>query len=515
MNRTIRLYHKSYRHSRRDASILVVLFVFAFILRQLTVIHPYADVYDIYYYWILARNMIAGKGYTVMGEAHDWYLPGYPVIVAISSLLIGDIEFSALLISAILGSLTIPLTFLLVKTVSNEKVALLSSSLVLINPQHITHTSRAISEGMALLFIIVLLYLLILAIREKSTVLLYLCTFVSGALFLTRYPSLIFFPTVIISLLLLRKRISWPSKPIFLGVLVILICFSGIWFLRNYILFGNPFHIEYLFRQEATAAELGGYDQLIMRNITYYFTKGLVLYTLTPIVTVFFIYGLLTSIRKVHVNVIFYIWLFFEFLFVTLWAGTPQPRYFFSAIPALSLFVAYGVNGLYHYIEVKIDRFRFSSLKDVFILSFILSSFISSNYLTMNHNYFLELQYDRIVFRRAATWLNINAPNDSIIVTTKPMLFHYYTNRTCILSSTFFKQPSLFTEKYIYYIFDNLDGEIYEQEINWEQFIRKSVVTFERTTIDKVLYFRDTFPFLYSESYEKNRVVVVYQISLR
>jgi hypothetical protein len=247
-----------------------------------------------------------------------------------------------------------------------------------------------------------------------------------------------------------------------LGVLVILICFAGSWFLRNFILFGDPFHIAYLFRQESTATELGGYNELIMRNISYYFTKGLVLYTLTPIITIFFIYGLFTSIRKFRVNVIFYIWLFFQFLFVTLWAGNPQPRYLFSAIPALSLFVAYGVKGVYHYIEVKIDRFRFISLKDVFVISFILSTSISSNYLTMNHNFFLEMQYDRIVFRRAAIWLNINTPNDSMIVTTKPILFHYYTNRTCIFSNTFFEQPSLFTEKYMYYVFDNLDDLLFE-----------------------------------------------------
>ena len=76
MKRTIRLYHKFYRQTYRDAFILAVLFIFAFIIRQLYVIHPYADVYDIYYYYTLARNMIAGKGYTVMGETHNWYLPG-------------------------------------------------------------------------------------------------------------------------------------------------------------------------------------------------------------------------------------------------------------------------------------------------------------------------------------------------------------------------------------------------------------------------------------------------------
>ncbi len=459
--------------------------------------------------------MIAGKGYTVMGETHNWYLPGYPVIIAISSLFLGDIEFSALLIAVIIGSLTIPLTFLLIKTISNEKVALLSSSLVLINMQHITHTSRALSEGMALLFVISLLYLLVLAIREKSTVLLYLCTFVAGALFLTRYPSLIFFPIIIISLLLLRKWISWPNKLAFFGVLVILIGFSCSWFLRNYVLFGDPFHINYLFRQESTTTALGGFHVLFMRNILYYFSKGLVLYTLTPILAVFFIYGLFISIRKFQVNMIFYLWLFFEFLFVSWWAGNPQPRYLFLAIPVLSLFVAYGVNESYQYIKVKSDRFRFIRLKDVFILAFILSTFISSNYLTMNHNYFLEMQYDRIVFRRAAIWLNVNAPNDSLIVTSKPILFHYYTNRTCIYTETFFSQSFPVTEKQMYYIYDSLDSDRYEEEYNWEQFNRVPLVTFQRTTIDNILYLGDSFPFIHSQQQEYVRVVIVFQMTVK
>jgi 4-amino-4-deoxy-L-arabinose transferase-like glycosyltransferase len=185
--------------------------------------------------------MIAGNGYTIMGEDLGYYLPGYPVIVAISSLFIGDIEFSALLISTIVGSLTIPLTFLMIKTVSNEKVALLSSSLVLINPQHITHTSRAISEATATLLAVISIYVLILAIREKSNVMMWLCTFITGALFLTRYPSLLFIPIILVVLLLMRKWISWPSKTMFLAVTIVLLCLSSIWFLRNYLIFGDPF----------------------------------------------------------------------------------------------------------------------------------------------------------------------------------------------------------------------------------------------------------------------------------
>ena len=511
----MRIYSRSYRQSSQDTLILVTLFVFAFILRQLTIIRPYADVWDIYYYLTLARNMIAGNGYTIMGEDLGYYLPGYPVIIAISSLFIGDIEFSALLISTIVGSLTIPLTFLMIKTVSNEKVALLSSSLVLINPQHITHTSRAISEATATLLAVISIYILILAIRERSNVMLWLCTFITGALFLTRYPSLLFFPIILAILLLMRKWISWPSKTMFLAVMIVLFCLSSIWVLRNYLIFGDPFQSVYVIQQETGVALLGGYLGVLNRNLFYYSTRGVPFYTLTPLVTIFFIYGLLTSIRNIKINAVFYIWLVFGSLHFLLWAGNPQPRYLCSLVPALSLFTGYGVLNFNHYIENKIHNFRFSKTKDVFILVFIFSSFISSYYITINHNYFIELQYDRIAFRRAAIWLNTNTPSDSLIITTKPILFHYYTNRTCIYTSTFFKQPSNFTEKHIYYIFDNLDGDKYENEINWEQFIRKSLVTFERATIDKVLYIGDKFPYLYSESQEKMRVVTVFQISLR
>ena len=344
---------------------------------------------------------------------------------------------------------------------------------------------------------------------------LWLCTFITGALFLTRYPSLLFFPIILVILLLMRKWISWPSKTMFFAIMVVLLCLSSIWLLRNYLILGNPFQSVYVTQQETGITLLGGYFGVLRRNLFYYSTKGVPFYTLTPLVTIFFIYGLLTSIRSLKVNAIFYIWLILGSLHFILWAGNPQPRYLCSLVPALSLFTGYGVLNFYNYIENKVHNFRFSRLKDVFILAFVFSSFISSYYITMNHNYFLELQYDRIVFRRAAMWLNANTSNDTLIITTKPILFHYYTNRTCIYTTTFFKQPSLYTEKHIYYIFDNLDGENYENEINWEQFIRKSLVTFERTTIDKVLYFGDTFPFLYSERYEHIRVVVVFQISLR
>ena len=514
MRTTMRIYSKSYRQSGRDALILVTLFVFAFIIRQLTIIRPYADVWDIYYYLTLARNMITGNGYTIMGEDLGYYLPGYPVIVAIISLFIGDIEFSALLISTIVGSLTIPLTFLMIKTVSNEKMALLSSSLVLINPQHITHTSRAISEATATLLAVVSIYLLILAIREKSNIMMWLCTFITGALFLTRYPSLLFFPIILVILLLMRKWISWPSKTMFLAVMIVLFCLSSIWFLRNFLIFGDPFQSVYVTQQESGVALLGGYLGVLRRNLLYYSTKGIPFYTLTPLVTIFFVYGLFTSIRNVKINAIFYIWLALGSLHFILWAGNPQPRYLCTLVPALSLFAGQGVLNLYHYIENKTRNFRFSTLKEVFILVFILGTFVSSYYITINHNYFLELQYDRIAFRRAAMWINLNTPSDSLIVTTKPMLFHYYTNRTCVYTSTYFKQPTLFPEKHIYYIFDNLDGENFENEINWEQFVRKFLVTFERATIDNVIYIGDTFPFLYSESHENIRVVTVFQISL-
>jgi uncharacterized membrane protein len=80
----------------------------------------------------------------------------------------GTGEFWLRLPSAIAGSLTILVIFLLAKELAGEETALIAAALVAVSPYHILYSQEARMYGMAVLFVSLAVYLFFRAIRTRS-----------------------------------------------------------------------------------------------------------------------------------------------------------------------------------------------------------------------------------------------------------------------------------------------------------------------------------------------------------
>ena len=111
-------------------AIVFAILAFGFKLFLLSQRRPYIDA-DEGYYMVLARNILAGKGYTLNGLPNIIFPPFLPGCIALVSILCRDLQLSLSLISAISGSALGLVAFLIARKRVSPAFALLGSLLVL------------------------------------------------------------------------------------------------------------------------------------------------------------------------------------------------------------------------------------------------------------------------------------------------------------------------------------------------------------------------------------------------
>ncbi len=158
----------------------------------------------------------------------DWKLPGYFYLLVPSIKLFGLNEFAIRFPSALLGTLTIPVVFLLVKRLTRNPNLSLSVSLFLaISPWHIQF-SRAGFESIPALFFAVLALLFFLCAMDRKNSLFFAISFILFTLTMYTYHSYrIFTPLFIAAIFViyaekLKRMISRLIFPILVaGILFI------------------------------------------------------------------------------------------------------------------------------------------------------------------------------------------------------------------------------------------------------------------------------------------------------
>lgn len=157
-----------------------------------------------------AINILAAKNYSFVGiiveyAKGDFHPPGYFIILWIWGRLLGFSEVSMRFPSIIFGLLTILLIYLIGKKLFSNKIALLSTLLLSINPLHIYYSQEARMYSLAAMAVLLNIFLLIKIIKEAKTNLFFLI--LSNLLILmSDYIAYFIFPAQLIFLLLFKQR---------------------------------------------------------------------------------------------------------------------------------------------------------------------------------------------------------------------------------------------------------------------------------------------------------------------
>ncbi|MFH1403427.1 MAG: glycosyltransferase family 39 protein [Candidatus Altiarchaeota archaeon] len=104
------------------------------------------------------HNLVAGRGYSYFGSPHLIMPPGYGLISYIAYLIVGDIEYSAVIVSVISYVLLIPATYYAGRRLFDWRAGLVSAFFVTFSPMLVYYSFLSFSDCLFCLFIMAELY---------------------------------------------------------------------------------------------------------------------------------------------------------------------------------------------------------------------------------------------------------------------------------------------------------------------------------------------------------------------
>lgn len=180
---------------------------------------PWAgDVYN----WLQLSRSVESLGYPAAKR-----LPTYPLAIAIVHLFVQDRLVAARIASALLGVLAIPLLYLLTERLFDKRVALVSSFLLALMPQHVVISTMVMAEVALIPFVLLAFYTYYVGIEDNR---MWALSVMSAAFAsLARYEGVLLLLAVIIGLLVIKgKRL--PRDRVAVAYVASLVTVGLMWF---------------------------------------------------------------------------------------------------------------------------------------------------------------------------------------------------------------------------------------------------------------------------------------------
>ncbi len=252
----------------------------------------YPIVSDTAIYALLGESLWQGKGYVLFGLPYAKHLPLHAVLSYPLAAVLGysaGLKFSALLS----GIATILLSWSLFRRRFGAPAAVIGAAAVALHPGLILMTVLGSAD---LLFTALFLATVLSLVRaEKNTRWYLFAGFFAGVSCLARYNGVPLLPLIPVVAWLrpghLRSRTLWLG--VFLGMVIL-----SLWFLRNALTFGDPFHTDYT--GELGLESKGTLPQLLS-NVWYYLNP---VHNVFPFFVPFMYYGLWKFGRREKVLIV-------------------------------------------------------------------------------------------------------------------------------------------------------------------------------------------------------------------
>jgi 4-amino-4-deoxy-L-arabinose transferase-like glycosyltransferase len=225
------------RDRRFDLVVLAAIFVVGLALRLAVIAllrgAPETHTEDPYYYSLIARHLIEGKGYLEIAS-RAYRPPAYPWLLAGIYSVVGVNLLAARIALAIFGALSGVCAVLWVRQLSTRRIGYFAGLAVAIYPQFVRYPQTLYSESFYLFLLFAGMALLLTALRRSSLVLAVLTGVTFGLGALTRETTLMMPAIVGLWLLLARRDFSRPVAKVWLAMAAATIFTVVPWTVRNY-----------------------------------------------------------------------------------------------------------------------------------------------------------------------------------------------------------------------------------------------------------------------------------------
>lgn len=172
-------------------------------------------------YFAIAKSIINAWG---LGDTSIHFPPFYPFVIAIVSLLTGEIEIAGRVVSCIMGSLLLFPVYLIGRELYGKRVGLLSAIMVIFLGTFVDLSLQPLSQMTYIMLLLTGIYIAIVLIKSRSITLHLLLGLTFGAIYLTRPEGLLPFGIVAIavSIAVLNDRTLTIRRRVFSIFLVFL-----------------------------------------------------------------------------------------------------------------------------------------------------------------------------------------------------------------------------------------------------------------------------------------------------
>ncbi len=388
---------------------------------------------------ILARSLAAGKGFSYINHPDERpatkYPPGFPLMLAGWSMLLGDSFISMKLAVALTYVCTVLVTFLLGRRLVGDNLAVVATLMVASSTSFIRHSHTVLSEMPYALVSLVVLYLVMFrpATRRNLIAVIALCVY---AYYLRTVGGTLVVAVAVYYFLTSRKKCA----VIILSALVVA---ALAWTLRNYLAAGEGSrYLSVLFKVDPYYPHKGDINFIGLllrmgRNLLGY-SGELMTFTVLPsyhvlvagaessiprniislAVVAFGVmggYALRREAKLINIYVLFYILAYL--IWPDVWMSS---RFMVPIAPILALYAVRGIYGLC----LKFELGRRGAL--AFCIAVLLTNSYALSLFVVRERGYTPLWANYI---QCAIWCAHNTEPDDIIVCRKPFFFNIFSDR--------------------------------------------------------------------------------------
>lgn len=135
---------------RAEAMVIVAAALLALVLRVWALHARGVLDYDETYYYILGRNLLTGRGYTLNGLPHTAFPPLYPILAGLSSLVWPAVRWSTSSVSAVAGALVVVPVYYLGREVGGRRTGAIAAAVAAAWPALFFLAARSVTYSQRL-----------------------------------------------------------------------------------------------------------------------------------------------------------------------------------------------------------------------------------------------------------------------------------------------------------------------------------------------------------------------------
>jgi len=331
--------------------------------------------------------------------------PLLPVLFALIYFV--KMDFLIELLMPIIGALSCVLIYLIGKKLFNKEIATYSAILLAVSYFHIYYSSKILTDGLSVFFILLSVLVFIKGYEEKNNKYKILFGVVLALSLLTRYTALWTIPIFFIYLIIRDRNLKLlKDKYFWLSILVFLVVISP-WLIYSYSAYGNIFGA---LMHGNTAVNYWGGSQPWNFYITNFFETFHIVGIISLVAILYIIYK-----KEFLKKEIFFILIWLIFLFVlTSTIVHKEPRYILSIFPAMCLLSGFLIE--------KIKKYKY------LIFAIIIAWMLIYYSVNFSKEYRKSYTDTNDCFLQGNNFLKTLDKNILVITDESPLVY-YYTKR--------------------------------------------------------------------------------------